>query len=137
MQHGVFKRSNKGEPSVYNRAYLCTKEAQEEGDYFSKEFPKQKSDVQPIKLIGGHPGQKPMLDSGLQESPQFRRQNEDDDLSCSECTHDSSCSVCSLFTDPLQDFWVTMKSRIVMDPVAMKHFTLHDLRLDANSIILL
>jgi hypothetical protein len=123
---------------VFAAEPVCVqKKPKKRGTTLSRSSLRKKSGVQPIKLIGGHPGQKPMLDSGLQESPQFRRQNEDDDLSCSECTHDSSCSLCSLFTDPLQDFWVTMKSRIVMDPVAMKHFTLHDLRLDANSIILL
>lgn len=102
----------------------------------------KQSGQQPIiKHSAGHPGRKSMLDTGSQDSPKFKRQNEEDDLSCYECAQDSSgsgsCSLCSVFTDPLEDVWATMKSHIVMGLVAMKHFPLHDLGLEANRIILL
>lgn len=59
-----------------------------------------------------------------QELPRLQRQNEEAQFNCVECGQDSTCSVCSLFSDPLQDVWATMKSHIVAGCVSMTFFPL-------------
>lgn len=77
-------------------------------------------------------GQNEDVQKPVQELPRLQRQNEEVEFNCVKCGGDSTCSLCSLFTDPLEDEWAAFKSHLVLGREAMTIFSLNKLLVEGE-----